>query len=97
MHKRKLLFWGAQVRNKQVTKHFTEKTIKEVWRDRLAERKAGRETEFTDFLSNHFQKRLGIMQAVVEVKLRLKLRRNAMLFHRNLHLKSKDFTSPGMP
>lgn len=59
----------AQVRNKQVTKHFTEKTIKELWRERLAERKAGRNTEMVDFMSNYFQKRLGIMAAVVEVRL----------------------------
>jgi hypothetical protein len=55
------------VRNKQVAKHFTEKTIKEVWRERLAERKTGRQIDMCDFLSNHFQKRLGIMTAVVEV------------------------------
>ena len=56
-----------QVKNKQVTKHFTEKTIKEVWKEKLAERKAGRESDMCDFVCNFFQKRIGIMSAVVEV------------------------------
>ena len=57
----------AQVRNKQVTKHFTEKTVKEIWKDRMAERKSGKATDLCDFVCNHFQKKIGIMSAVVEV------------------------------
>ncbi len=54
------------MKNKQVTKHFTEKTIKEVWKEKLAERKTGRESDMCDFVCNFFQKRIGIMSAVVE-------------------------------
>ena len=57
----------SQVRNKQVTKHYTEKTVKEVWKERLAEINAGRSSELLDFLCTHFQKKVGIMAAVVEV------------------------------
>ena len=57
----------AQVRNKQVTKHFTEKTVKEIWKERMAERKSGKATDLCDFVCNHFQKKIGIMSAVVEV------------------------------
>lgn len=55
-----------QIKNKQVTKHFTEKTIKEVWKEKLLERKSGRESDMCDFVCNFFQKRIGIMSAVVE-------------------------------
>ena len=58
---------AVQVRNKQVTKHFTEKTVKEIWKDRMAERKSGKATDLCDFICNHFQKKIGIMSAVVEV------------------------------
>jgi len=56
-----------QVRNKQVTKHFTEKTVKEIWKDRMAEHKSGKATDLCDFICNHFQKKIGIMSAVIEV------------------------------
>jgi len=56
-----------QVRNKQVTKHFTEKTVKEIWKDRMAEHKSGKATDLCDFVCNHFQKKIGIMSAVIEV------------------------------
>ena len=56
-----------QIRNKQVTKHFTEKTIKEIWKGRMAEHKSGKATDLCDFVCNHFQKKVGIMSAVVEV------------------------------
>ncbi len=62
-------FLAMQLRNKQVTKHFTEKTIKEVWNEKLLERKAGRESDMCDFVCNFFQKRIGIMSAVVEASL----------------------------
>ena len=55
------------MRNKQVTKHFTEKTVKEIWKERMAERKSGKATDLCDFVCNHFQKKIGIMSAVVEV------------------------------
>ena len=67
-----------QVRNKQVTKHFTEKTVKEIWKERMAEHKAGKTTEFVEFICNHFQKKIGIMSAVVEVG-SLGLRNQALL------------------
>ena len=57
-----------QIRNKQVTKHFTEKTIKEIWKGRMAEHKSGKATDLCDFICNHFQKKVGIMSAVVEVR-----------------------------
>lgn len=56
-----------QIRNKQVTKHFTEKTIKEIWKGRMAEHKSGKATDLCDFVCNHFQKKVGIMSAVIEV------------------------------
>ena len=60
----------AQVRNKQVTKHFTEKTVKEVWKEKLAADKRGEKpVELVDFVCNYFQKRMGIMRAVVEVRI----------------------------
>lgn len=56
------------MRNKQVTKHFTEKTVKEVWREKLAADKRGEKAfDLVDFVCNYFQKRMGIMSAVVEV------------------------------
>ncbi|EIE22924.1 hypothetical protein COCSUDRAFT_64043 [Coccomyxa subellipsoidea C-169] len=61
----KLFRHAGKVKNKQVTKHFTEKTIKEVWKEKLAERKAGRESDMCDFVCNFFQKRIGIMSAVM--------------------------------
>ncbi|CAL8464737.1 g4272 [Coccomyxa elongata] len=63
----KLFRHAGKLRNKQVTKHFTEKTIKEVWKEKLFERKAGRESDMCDFVCNFFQKRIGIMSAVVEM------------------------------
>ena len=58
----------AQIRNKQVTKHFTEKTIKEIWKEKMAANKTGAKTDdMCEFVCNYFQKRLGIMAAVVEV------------------------------
>ncbi len=50
-----------------MTKHFTEKTIKEIWKGRMAEHKSGKATDLCDFVCNHFQKKVGIMSAVVEV------------------------------
>ena len=57
-----------QIRNKQVTKHFTEKTIKEIWKGRMAEHKSGKATDLCDFVCNHLQKKVGIMSAVIEVR-----------------------------
>lgn len=65
---------ALQVRNKQLTKHFTEKTVKEIWKERMAERKSGKATDLCDFVCNHFQKKIGIMSAVVEVQRLLCLR-----------------------
>lgn len=57
------------MRNKQVTKHFTEKTVKEVWKEKLANKRADRDGDLCDFVCAYFQKRMGIMSAVVEARL----------------------------
>lgn len=62
--------FAMQIRNKQVTKHFTEKTIKEIWKGRMAEHKSGKAIDLCDFVCNHFQKKVGIMSAVVEVRVK---------------------------
>jgi len=56
-----------QVRNKLVSKHFTEKTIKEIWREKQAEVKAGKQTELCEFVFHYLHKRIGILSAVIEV------------------------------
>ena len=52
-----------------MTKHFTEKTIKEIWKEKMAANKSGAKMDdMCEFVCNYFQKRLGIMAAVVEVR-----------------------------
>ena len=58
----------AQIRNKLVSKHFTEKTVKEIWRDRQAEVKAGKQTELCEFVFHYLHKRIGILSAVIEAR-----------------------------
>lgn len=58
----------AQIRNKLVSKHFTEKTVKEIWRDKQAEVKAGKQTELCEFVFHYLHKRIGILSAVIEAR-----------------------------
>ena len=50
-----------------MSKRETEKMVKEIWKDKLVEMKAGRQTELTEFIFQHLQKKVGITTAVVEV------------------------------
>jgi hypothetical protein len=57
-----------QVRNRQWTKRETEKTIKEVWKGRLEDSKVGRSGELVDYVFQHFQKKVGIINTVIEAR-----------------------------
>lgn len=59
----------VQIRNRHWSKRETEKTIKEVWRSRLEDQKGGQNAPLADFIFQHFQKKLGIATAVVEVRI----------------------------
>ena len=58
----------CQVRNKAISKRETEKTIKEIWKEKMAETRAGKQTDLAEFMFNFFQKRVGISTAVIEVR-----------------------------
>ena len=58
----------SQVRNKAISKRETEKTIKEIWKEKMAETRLGKQTDLAEFMFNFFQKRLGISTAVIEVR-----------------------------
>ena len=62
-----------QVRNKQMSKRETEKMVKEIWKDKLHEMRAGKQTDLVDFVFQHLHKRVGIITAVVEVRLAFQL------------------------
>ena len=51
-----------------MSKRETEKMVKEIWKDKMAEMKSGRQMEMTEFIFQHLQKRVGIVTAVVEVR-----------------------------
>ena len=64
-----------QVRNKQPSKRDTEKQVKEIWRAKMEENKAGKQPqELADFIFGYFLKGKGLMSAVVEVSLGLAVR-----------------------
>lgn len=56
-----------QVRNKAISKRETEKTIKEIWKEKMLENRTGKSTDLGEFMYNFFQKRVGISTAVTEV------------------------------
>ena len=56
-----------QIRNKHLSKRETEKSIKEIWKARLEDQKGGQTSELPDFIYQHWQKKVGIASAVVEV------------------------------
>jgi hypothetical protein len=55
------------MRNKHLSKRDTEKSIKEIWKARLEDRQDGQASELPDFIFQHWQKKVGIASAVVEV------------------------------
>ena len=63
----------GQVRNRHMSKRETEKLIKEVWKEKLADNLANKgavQSELGDFLFNFLQKKVGIQTAVIEVRIR---------------------------
>ncbi len=59
---------APQIRNKHLSKRDTEKSIKEIWKARLEDQKGGQTSELPDFIYQHWQKKVGIAAAVVEVR-----------------------------
>jgi len=59
---------ASQIRNKHLSKRDTEKSIKEIWKARLEDQKGGQTSELSDFIYQHWQKKVGIAAAVVEVR-----------------------------
>ena len=61
-----------RVRNKNITKRQTEITVKEIWKVRMAHRKAGKAgTSLVEMIFLHLQKTKGLQQAVLEVSCQL--------------------------
>ncbi len=59
---------GSRVRNKNITKRQTEMLVKEIWKNRMAHRKAGKAgVELVEMIFLHLQKTKGLHQAVIEV------------------------------
>ena len=59
-----------RVRNKNITKRQTEMLVKEIWKARMAQRKAGKAgTSLVEMIFLHLQKTRGLQQAVLEVVL----------------------------
>eukprot|EP00887_Chlorella_sp_A99_P004632 scaffold4.g4632.t1 len=65
----KLFRHAGKIRNKNLSKRETEKMVKEMWKERMADpaAAAGKAGELVDFVCAHLQKKVGIMTAVVEV------------------------------
>ena len=64
---------NGRVRNKNVTKRQTEMQIKEIWKVRMAHRKAGKTgVDLPEMIFLHLQKTKGLHQAVIEVTVILK-------------------------
>ena len=74
----RLLRSAGRVRNKGIAKRETERTVKEIWKERLAAAgarsngaaalAAGGATPLIDFVFSHLQKRVGIAAVAVEVR-----------------------------
>ena len=63
-------YMRVQVRNRHMSKRETEKLIKEVWKERMADNLANKgavQPELGDFLFQFLQKKVGIQSAVIEV------------------------------
>ena len=59
---------SSRVRNKNVTKRQTEMLVKEIWKARMAHRKAGKAgVDLPQMMFLHLQKTKGLHQAVIEV------------------------------
>lgn len=59
---------SSRVRNKNVTKRQTEMLVKEIWKTRMAHRKAGKAgVVLPEMIFLHLQKTKGLHQAVIEV------------------------------
>ncbi len=64
----RVLKTGSRVRNKNITKRQTEMLVKEIWKVRMAHRKAGKAgIELVEMIFLHLQKTKGLHQAVIEV------------------------------
>ena len=58
---------NGKVRNKNVTKRQTEMLVKEIWKVRMANRKAGKTgVDLVEMIFLHLQKTKGLLQAVIE-------------------------------
>ena len=55
-----------------MSKRETEKMVKEIWKDKLHEMRAGKHTDLVEFVFQHLHKKVGIVTAVVEVALPLR-------------------------
>lgn len=59
---------NSKVRNKNVTKRQTEMLVKEIWKVRMAHRRAGKaDVALVEMIFLHLQKTKGLHQAVIEV------------------------------
>ena len=59
---------ASRVRNKNVTKRQTEMLVKEIWKARMTNRKAGKAgVDLPEMIFLHLQKTKGLHQAVIEV------------------------------
>ncbi|KAI3438406.1 hypothetical protein D9Q98_000838 [Chlorella vulgaris] len=65
----KLFKHSGKIRNKQISKRETEKMVKEIWKERLADpaAAASKACDLPEFVFQQVQKRVGIITAVVEV------------------------------
>lgn len=65
----KLFRYAGKIRNKHMTKRDTEKLLKELWKERVADPAvaAGKAPDMVDFLGSQLQKRVGIAAAVLEL------------------------------
>ena len=59
---------NSKIRNRNMTKRETEKTVKEIWAEkRSADRKENTVTELSAFMPLFFQKKMGLPAAVTEM------------------------------
>ncbi|KAL4448019.1 hypothetical protein ABPG75_005238 [Micractinium tetrahymenae] len=65
----KLFKHGGKIRNKHLSKRDTEKLVKEIWKERMADpaAAAGKAVDLLEFVFTQLQKKVGIVTAVVEM------------------------------
>jgi hypothetical protein len=65
----KIFRHSGKIRNKHMSKRDTEKLVKELWKERLADPavSAGRAGELVEFVGGYLQKKVGIAAAVIEL------------------------------